>query len=183
MLYAKVVDGNVVEVKNIRGGGYVFDDGTSTGSIQQVSEGYLNEKGLYRVVDRKVPTSKGEKYGAEIYTVVGSEVLIDREILDKSPEENLQEWERALFRVRSVRNDLLHFSDWTQNADSPLTPEKIVEWAEYRQLLRDLPTTISEGDDPDLTTYPTPPVNESSTIPLVGEVEPIPDPVSPFPQT
>lgn len=29
-------------------------------------------------------------------------------------------------------------SDWTQLVDSPLTPEKKQEWAEYRQQLRDI---------------------------------------------
>jgi hypothetical protein len=41
--------------------------------------------------------------------------------------------------IRERRIFLLQGSDWTQGADSPLTPEKKAEWAAYRQALRDLP--------------------------------------------
>ena len=50
---------------------------------------------------------------------------------------------------RSKRNSMLQESDWTQLMDSPLTAEKKVIWATYRQQLRDItqqtdfPYTIS----------------------------------------
>lgn len=43
-------------------------------------------------------------------------------------------------RVREKRNQLLSESDWTQLDDTPLTNDKKLEWAEYRQALRDVPT-------------------------------------------
>lgn len=43
--------------------------------------------------------------------------------------------------IREARNVLLKNSDWTQVPDSPLSPEKKQQWAEYRQALRDLPET------------------------------------------
>ena len=42
--------------------------------------------------------------------------------------------------VRSMRNNELTASDWTQLPDSPLTPEIKAEWAVYRQALRDVTT-------------------------------------------
>ncbi len=40
--------------------------------------------------------------------------------------------------VRAERNRLLSISDWTQAIDSPLSDLKKVEWATYRQSLRDI---------------------------------------------
>ena len=47
--------------------------------------------------------------------------------------------------IRTKRNNLLAACDWTQAIDSPLSESKKAEWAEYRQLLRDIPEAISEG--------------------------------------
>jgi hypothetical protein len=44
--------------------------------------------------------------------------------------------------IRAERTLLLAESDWTQFNDSPLTPEKKVEWATYRQQLRDITDSI-----------------------------------------
>ena len=44
---------------------------------------------------------------------------------------------------RTVRNELLQASDWTQMPDSPLPNSKKAEWATYRQKLRDF-TTVSD---------------------------------------
>lgn len=48
---------------------------------------------------------------------------------------------------RSVRNDLLVASDWTQMPDSPLGESKKAEWATYRQSLRDVPEQSGFPDD------------------------------------
>ena len=55
--------------------------------------------------------------------------------------------------VRTQRTKLLKASDWTQNADSPLTDSKKAEWVTYRQALRD----ISKQSDPFNITWPTEP--------------------------
>lgn len=52
--------------------------------------------------------------------------------------EKPSEEEKAKY-LRTERNALLASSDWTQLPDSPLTPEQKQAWAEYRQLLRDIP--------------------------------------------
>jgi len=44
--------------------------------------------------------------------------------------------------VRRQRNKKLQQSDYTQLSDSPLSESKKAEWVLYRQLLRDLPSTI-----------------------------------------
>jgi len=44
---------------------------------------------------------------------------------------------------RTIRDELLKASDWTQMPDSPLSDSKKAEWATYRQQLRDF-TTISD---------------------------------------
>lgn len=41
-------------------------------------------------------------------------------------------------RKRSIRNELLINSDWTQLPDAPLTAEQKQQWANYRQQLRDI---------------------------------------------
>jgi len=69
----------------------------------------------------------------------------------------LKEPERVL---RVDRNTLLEKTDWTQLPDA-LTSEKRADWAEYRQLLRDLPevSTPTEGENNELlgVTWPTKP--------------------------
>jgi hypothetical protein len=42
--------------------------------------------------------------------------------------------------VREQRNNLVAESDWTQLDDTPITNAKKLEWAAYRQALRDIPT-------------------------------------------
>ena len=69
----------------------------------------------------------------------------------------LKEPERVM---RADRDVLLKESDWTQLPDA-LTSEKRASWAEYRQLLRDLPevSTPTEGENNELlgVTWPNEP--------------------------
>lgn len=55
------------------------------------------------------------------------------------------------FRMRAIRNRLLAESDWTQLPDSPVDA---VAWAEYRQELRDAPSTWTPGPTWDAPTPP-----------------------------
>lgn len=57
-------------------------------------------------------------------------------------------------RIRFLRNGLLGSSDWTQMPDSPVDQ---AAWAEYRQLLRDFPETITTVEDLENPVWPTPP--------------------------
>jgi hypothetical protein len=65
--------------------------------------------------------------------------------------------EDALVYIRSQRDNLLLESDWTQVNDSPLTETKKTEWANYRQLLRDLPSNYTINTNLDDVVFPTPP--------------------------
>ena len=59
--------------------------------------------------------------------------------------------------VRDLRSSLLTESDWTQATDSPLSDSKKAEWATYRQALRDLPGSYSDGDSIADMVFPTQP--------------------------
>jgi hypothetical protein len=54
-------------------------------------------------------------------------------------------------RMRYQRDRLLAESDWTQVADAPVDREA---WAQYRQALRDFPSTWEPSDTAD---FPDPP--------------------------
>jgi len=70
-------------------------------------------------------------------TVTNDQAQADADALASS-------WER----LRSERNALLVSSDWTQASDSPLNDGAKSEWAVHRQLLRDLPASTEDPDDP-----------------------------------
>lgn len=82
----------------------------------------------------------------EYYAVSdGNLVRKPQSVLD---EESLQ---RDIIELRSDRNLFLAASDWTQSPDSPLSQEKKVEWANYRQQLRDL---LNNNIDPSNPVWP-----------------------------
>ena len=60
--------------------------------------------------------------------------------------------------LRNKRNTLLADSDWTQLDDSPLTGSKKIEWATYRQELRDLPATNTATEEQNVS-WPIQPSN------------------------
>ena len=49
--------------------------------------------------------------------------------------------------IRRKRDDLLRDTDWTQLLDCKLGNDKIMSYAEYRQLLRDIPQQKGFPDD------------------------------------
>ena len=59
-----------------------------------------------------------------------------------------------LEKLRSQRNEKLRHSDFSMLPDYNLTPENENEWIEYRQALRDLPSTT---EDPENPIWPEPP--------------------------
>ena len=58
-------------------------------------------------------------------------------VWDKFPENATSE-KRCYKLLRSLRDQKLRMSDWTQFNDSPLTDAKKDEWKTYRQALRDI---------------------------------------------
>jgi hypothetical protein len=61
-------------------------------------------------------------------------------VTDASAEEIEQRTADQAQSVRGQRNALISQSDWTQLDDTPVTNAKKLEWAAYRQSLRDIPT-------------------------------------------
>ena len=83
----------------------------------------------------------------------------DEELITVTKEEQearaLEEYKTSVAsQVRSTRNQLLTDSDWTQFNDSPLSDQLKLEWAQYRQALRDV---TSQDGFPLNVTFPTPP--------------------------
>lgn len=56
----------------------------------------------------------------------------------------LEDADKDFTSIRASRNARLAGSDWTQNADSPLTDAEKNDWATYRQELRDYPSTATK---------------------------------------
>jgi hypothetical protein len=75
----------------------------------------------------------------------GVVVSIPKETLDQ------EKRKKAWSNLRPERNKRLQESDWTQVNDAPVNQ---VDWADYRQQLRDLP---SNTEDPNNLDWPTRP--------------------------
>lgn len=117
-------------------------------------------------------TSKGEieyndgKPNAEITEIGIYQQAVTDHASEKTAVANAIEAARDhLKEVKDRRVSLLFESDWTRLDDAPLTADKKVEWATYRQSLRDLPATITAAsiepkvlaDDLDHSSWPTKP--------------------------
>jgi len=88
-------------------------------------------------------------------TELDTPVIIDGvytmwEVTEKSDNE-------LLVNIREYRNWLLAMSDYTQASDYPNPVSNLSEWTDYRQALRDLPTTVDVHNP----IYPTKPSNPS----------------------
>lgn len=68
--------------------------------------------------------------------------------------------------IRSYRNWLMRFTDWTQAADSPLDPTAKSAWATWRSAMRDLPNHLESGDDPSLYGVPANPIWPTPPSPI-----------------
>jgi hypothetical protein len=87
----------------------------------------------------------GKQNGQEHVPFTGEEEAL-ADIESATWEEERPAREMAMLRVE--RNALLVFSDWTQYNDSPVDDTAKTNWAEYRQLLRDLPATEADPTNP-----------------------------------
>lgn len=91
---------------------------------------------------------------ASTFEITATDCIERQQVREKTQEELDQEIESLWPGIRSVRNQLLTESDWTQLYDSPLSVEKKTEWATYRQDLRSIPQDFS---NPHSVVWPTPP--------------------------
>ncbi len=82
-------------------------------------------------------------YDEMIANTIISEGPIPEDIASLTPEQlQIKILESHKNFIRQERDRRLAECDWTQVADVPLTEEKKNEWILYRQLLRNLPSTI-----------------------------------------
>jgi hypothetical protein len=61
-------------------------------------------------------------------------------VVDLAEEEVAGRTAQKAEEVRAARNVKISESDWTQLDDTPITNAKKLEWASYRQALRDIPS-------------------------------------------
>lgn len=96
-----------------------------------------------------------EIYGPETLTPDFSrKVVVSKKTVLPMPQDQINAVKNAQWDiVRTERNSKLAASDWTQLADSPLPDEKKVDWAVYRQSLRD----VTSQTDPFDIVWPTSP--------------------------
>lgn len=66
----------------------------------------------------------------------------------KTQEEAIEASRDYWEELRSLRNQKLTQSDWTQVSDAPFTEEQKVSWQSYRQALRDLPENTEDPKNP-----------------------------------
>ena len=74
-----------------------------------------------------------------------TQLVIDGVVVDKPEPTDVENNTAVLDEVRVRRHNSLAATDWTQMSDSPFTESQKEAWANYRQELRDLPTTYSEA--------------------------------------
>ena len=74
----------------------------------------------------------------------------------KAQEEAIEASRDYWEELRSLRNQKLTQSDWTQVSDAPFTEEQKISWQSYRQALRDLPENTEDPKNPVWPTIPTP---------------------------
>ncbi len=87
-------------------------------------------------------------------------MIVDNTVTDKPeppPPTDAELNSQVLDTIRQERHEFLVHSDWTQVNDSPLTDEKKLEWANYRQQLRDLPSQHQNTTNIQDVVYPTMP--------------------------
>jgi len=66
----------------------------------------------------------------------------------KAQEEAIEAARDYWGELRSLRNQKLTQSDWTQVSDAPFTEEQKISWQSYRQALRDLPENTEDPKNP-----------------------------------
>lgn len=105
---------------------------------KNLTQDILAQYGVFRVVEEDKPETDNLSYAVKRHLpeLVAGEYKISWDIVQKTPEQLSQELEANKRTMRSVRNEKLTLSDWTQVADAPVDK---AAWATYRQALRDLP--------------------------------------------
>ena len=83
-------------------------------------------------------------------TTFNNEIQRKKDLDDAYTSQSSFLWEK----LRSERDSLLLFSDFTQLGDIGLSDSKKAEWVTYRKALRDLPANTSDPANPNWPTKP-----------------------------
>lgn len=111
---------------------------TETGLISSISYDNINNECIEGNSCLEIDDNEINLDLLSCYKIINNKLTID-DTLNK---------ERFLVTTRILRNNLLSSSDFSQLPDSPLTEEQKQAWAEYRQQLRDYPSTIVDPLNP-----------------------------------
>ena len=108
----------------------------------------LADLNCYTFVDSEIPAYDYMLYyPSEIWTIQGTKCIRSWTFIDQDQESS---WEY----LKRIRNDKIAACDWTQLSDSPLSIQQKLDWASYRQQLRDIPQTYEKAQD---VVWPHPP--------------------------
>lgn len=148
MTYVKVLYGEVKVYPYTT----LFTDNPSVSFPSPLTDDILAEFDVYPVEPTEKPSCLWWQDVYELEPVFENGVWRQQwEVVVRPTSDRDQIIENEWKNVREKRNELLSKSDWTQLADSPV--DKTV-WAEYRQALRDLPST---NDNPFEIVWPVEP--------------------------
>ena len=118
-------------------------DSPDTGTVYNIKY-YASKRDAEEILDFEGNSHDPKQYVQSHF--VGDDTAKDARLL-------AEQWTR----IRRERDRLLSETDWTQNGDSPLTPNKKNKWLTYREQLRDVPGTQSSKTTYEDITWPTKP--------------------------
>jgi len=124
--------------------------------LSPLQQTYLVDEAVSFFTNERVSKMKTESTD-DWYLSVWDTLVINEKPPKEEFEAKLQELIDAqpLKELRTKRNTLLSKTDYVATIDYPHpTPEKKQEWLDYRQALRDLPSTT---EDPANPVWPVPP--------------------------
>ena len=117
--------------------------------LSKGDDAHLKTIGWLPLVETNATPTYNQTFDTDVITAEADRVTLVHRARDMTAAEKTARDESHMGYLRTERNEKLVASDWTQAPDhsSPLADAKRVEWATYRQSLRDLPTT-------DMTAWP-----------------------------
>lgn len=113
-------------------------DNPNTSFPKKISQETMAAYGMFPVVYEEMPVYDPTTQRVEDATVpklIEGRWVLTRTVVSLTEDELEERYVAASQGVRSMRNQLLQQSDWTQVADAPVDA---AAWAIYRQALRDI---------------------------------------------
>lgn len=101
-----------------------------------------------------------DEYVMEVDASVGDashRINAQGEVVNKPPPSDMERNIEAVSTLRKYRTMILSGCDWTQLADAPFLPNRVLEWRVYRTALRDLPAQYPDILDIDEVVFPVQP--------------------------